>query len=469
MTRPSLRPPAGVALLLLLASPAGGEGIPAPRPLGRELPLPAASPADAEAGTAASTDTSRHRRFVEPEGVIGRRDALVAALLGSPALAAAAVEVRAREAERVQAGFWPNPTANLEVEDIGTAQRFAGAQASQTTLRLGQRFELGGEREAREHMAAGARDLAGWSYESARVDVLADTAQAFYAVLEAQRALALRQQVVGVIEELLRVAERRVGAGAAPALERTRSRVALARARLAADEADLELDHARHSLSSRWGTPVPRFERAEGDLERLPVLPDRASLLAKLSDSPALARFESEETTRRARLALEQARSIPDVTLVAGPRWIASADEATLVAQVQLPLPLWDRNQGNIAAARHRLAKLAYERRAARVRAESAFVDAYETLAGALVRDASLRDHVVPGAIRAVQEAREGWEAGRFPYREVFDAERSEITARISYVEALATAHREAAELERVLAAPLASTSPHFDGGGDQP
>ena len=445
------------AAWLVVPAPLRAEGLPAPRPLGAALP---------SAADALAEDGSAPPGFVEPEGTVTLRTALAAALLGNPTLAGRAWELRAREAQRLQAGLRKNPEANLEVEDIGGSGDFEGVEGSQTTLRLSQLLELGGKREARTALATTDLDLAGWDYETARVDLLAHTAQAFFAVLRAQEEAALRQEEVRVAESVVTTAEQRLHAGIAPSLEGTRARVALEQARLAAEQADLELDHTRHTLSAWWGKPLPAFERADGDLERLPPLPDRALLLARLDASPAVARFEAEEAQRRAALRVEESRAVPDVTVAAGPRWISALSEATVVGQVLVPLPLFNRNQGAIAEARHRVSKLAAERRAGRLRAESQFVDAYETLRGALLRATSLRDRVLPDAERAVQEAREAWERGLFGFLEVLDAERTRVDLRVTYVQALADVHREAAELERVVAAPLDAPPPAPDPGG---
>lgn len=444
-------PIAILAVVLSIPESLRGEGFPAPRPLGADLESIVERVPD---------DGPRPPRFVEPEGAVTLRMALAAAMLGSPDLATHAFEIRAREAHRIQASLRRNPEANLEVEDIGGSGDFAGVEGSQTTLRLSQLVELGGKRDARTALAGAEIDVAGWDYEAERIALLARTAQSFYAVLGAQLEVSLRREEQALAESMLATAERRLRTGIAPSVEVTRARVALEQARLSVEQADLGLDHARHTLSARWGSPLPRFDRAEGDLERLPPLPDREALLLRLEDSPALARFDAEALRRRAALRVEESRAVPDVTFVLGPRWIAALDEATAVGQVLVPLPIFDRNQGRIAEAHHRLSKLASERRAERVRAESEFVDAYETLRAALLRASSLRERVLPEADRAVREARDAWERGLFGFLDVLDAERTRLEQRLVYVEALAQAHREAAELERVVAVPLEGEHP---------
>ncbi|MBY0277239.1 TolC family protein, partial [Candidatus Binatia bacterium] len=131
------------------------------------------------------------------------RDALLRALRESPRLPGSALELRAREAESLQAGLIPNPALTTEVEDFGGGGSRNGFNASQTTISLAQLIELGGKRAARVRLAEAGADLGRWDYESLRINVLSDVARAFLATLAAQEKLALT-------EELRRIAERSV-------------------------------------------------------------------------------------------------------------------------------------------------------------------------------------------------------------------------------------------------------------------
>jgi hypothetical protein len=94
---------ASVAFGLGIPLAAGAES-PTPYPLGRELREPASNP-----------------ERLEPTGVVRLSDALAAALIGNPELAAEAYEVRAREAALVQSHAHPNPTLSIDLEGHAAA------------------------------------------------------------------------------------------------------------------------------------------------------------------------------------------------------------------------------------------------------------------------------------------------------------------------------------------------------------
>ncbi len=118
-----------------------------PRHPGREFPTHDASP----------ETESTALPFTEPTGQLTLRVAFAAALLNSPALAAFSWEVCAREAGAVQAGRPPNPKFGLEVEEFGGGGDRAAFDGADTTVRLGQLFELGDKRAKRQRVATTPR------------------------------------------------------------------------------------------------------------------------------------------------------------------------------------------------------------------------------------------------------------------------------------------------------------------------
>ena len=419
---------------------------PARYPVGRELPAFEAPEIPETASPPAAP---------EPSGVLSLDAALAAALLRSPDLAADAYEVRAREAALLQARAHPNPSVSLELEDFAGGGEFREVDGAQTTLLVGQLIELGGKRAARMALARADRDLAAWDYEIRRIDVLTRTAGAFVDVLAAQERHRLATEALALARSMQRVTARRLRVGIGNPAEEIRSSVAI-------DVAGVELEHtehglakARQALAAAWASERPRFERAEGDLDRLPLAPGDEDLERRLGDGPSVARWQAELTRREAVRASATSERVPDVILRAGPRRLSGPDETALVVGVSLPLPLWDRRRGAIAEAEHRLAKLAAESRASRVRAAADLAAARVGLEASSEEASLLRTRVIPGSERAVETLRRGYEQGRFSQLEVLDAERARLAARAQYLDAVTEAHHSAQQIERLTGVPL--------------
>ena len=423
-----------------------------PRRLGREFPTYNAS----------SDTASLPLPFTEPTGQLTLRAAFATALLNSPALAAFSWEARAREAGAMQAGRLPNPEFSLEVEEFGGGGDRSAFDGADTTVRFGQVFELGAKRAKRQRVATLERDLAAWDYETHRLDVFTAVAKAFVAVLATQRQVALTEEQVGVAEEAVRTVAGQVKLGAVSPAEESRARVALARSQVDLTLRKREQAAAQLRLAATWGSPTVTFSAVTGDLERLIPPPSADDLLPHLSHNPTVARWGVEKEQRRAVLELEQARQIPDVEVDAGVRYINVDRTAALVFETTMPLMLFDKNRGGIQEASARLAKVTAEQRAAEAQSQVALTVAHQSLSSAFEHAVALRETIIPQARSAFEEVSQAYRRGALRYLDVRDARRTLFELRGQYIEALANYHTAAADVERLIAEPLAALG-HLD------
>ena len=394
-------------------------------------------------------------QIVEPSGEITLRDALAAALLASPDLAATSWEVRAREAEALQAGVLPNPEAGFSVEDIGSlGKRSELASENETTVTLSQLVELGGKRASRLRLAGLERDLARWDYEARRATVLAETTKRFVAVVATAQRVALAGELLATAEESAKSVAAAVGAGALSSVEEQRARLAAARARLDRAQLERELEASRLALAASWGGNRAAFSRAVGDLETVTAPPPLEAAIAGIDRNPDLARWSAEIPAREAEIALEKSERVPDVTVGAGVRRFDDGGSAWLV-QGSVPIPLFNRNEGAILAARHRLARARAEQEAARVTTVAALGASYQTLLTAYGQVRAVSQEILPQARAAYDGSLDGFRKGLFRALEVLDAQRALFEVRNQYLQALADYHTAAADVERLAGAPF--------------
>ncbi len=396
-----------------------------------------------------SPSTPAEPESAEPSGDLALGDAIALALLRNPELAVDSFEQRAREAAALQAGVRPNPTLSIELEDFAGSGAFRGARRAQTTLLLGQLVELGGKRAARALLAQADVDVAAWDYELRRIDVLSRTSDAFIELLAAQERLELADEALALARKVERVAGLRRRAGMASPAEEIRAGVAVDVAGVEREHTQHGLATARQALAAMWAGEAS-FTRALGDLAQLPKPPRRAELASRLAASPGVARWQAELARREAARALVRSGLTPDLALTAGPRHLAGADDVALVVGVSVPLPLFDRKAGAIAESELRIAKLAAEQRAQRVRIATALNAAQLALIASIEEAKLLRERVLPGIERAAQVMQRGYEEGRFAQIEVLETERARAEAREQTLRALVEAHHNAREIERL-------------------
>ncbi len=383
-------------------------------------------------------------RASEPAAPLTLKAALELALGANPELSAAGRELEALDATITQAQVRPNPEFSALIEDTRRATRT-------TTLQMNQPIELGGKRGARIEAAERSRDAASLELDAKRAEIRAAVTAAFFDVLVAQERLWLAQASVELAQRATAAAARRVTAGKVSPVEETRARVAEAGARVELATAASELATARRRLAATWANPSPRFERAEGDPEALPPLPDLADLNARLAASPSLLRAKIEVERRQALAQVERSRRVPDLTVSLGAKRNEELGLNQAVFGVSMPIPVFDRNQGNLLEALRRTDKARDQLSAAEIRLLNELAVAYERLSTARQETASLRRDVLPGAQSALDAATRGFELGKFSFLDVLDAQRTLFQARAQSLRALAEAHRSAAEIERIL------------------
>jgi cobalt-zinc-cadmium efflux system outer membrane protein len=118
---------------------------------------------------------------------------------------------------------------------------------------------------------------------------------------------------------------------------------------------------------------------------------------------------------------------------------------------VSLPLPIFDRNQGNVYAATMQTYKAQDVYRELEARLSADLVIAASTYDLAIASATEYRQSVIPTSQKAYEGARKGFEAGKVGYLEVLDAQRTLSQGNISYLTTLSRAASARAEIERIL------------------
>jgi cobalt-zinc-cadmium efflux system outer membrane protein len=357
----------------------------------------------------------------------------------------------------LQAGLLPNPVFSAEVENIGGSGPKNGVESAETTLLLSQLIELGGKRGKRQSLGASEAQIAKWEYEGARLVVIAETTAAFVAALAQQDAVRLAGEQIELAEGVLRAVQGQVRAGAVSSAEVPRAEVEVTNQRIESSVRKHALRAAYVRLATAWGESEPAFSSLAGDLSSVSSLPSEAELVERMAATPELERWQAELTRRRAVIEVEDARRIPDVTLGLGPRHFEESNDWALVVGVQIPIPVFDRNQGAREESRNRLSRSREQRRSAQLRLRRSLARSYQGLASAYAEVVALRDEAIPTAERAYTETKRAQRQGALRFTDVLDAQRSLFTLRTRLVEALAAYHVNRAQTEALVGGPLAS------------
>lgn len=337
----------------------------------------------------------------------------------SPRIRAIEADVDRAKGFSEQARARPNPTVSVYGENFAGTSPYGGVGRSETTLQYSQPFEIGGKRSAR--IAAGEAGVvaAQARAQQARVAFAYELALAYVAVEVADRRIAIADDEVEEAGADLRVANALVNAGREARLRALQAETDLNAARAALEAAKATRTAALARLSALAGVETPFTGVSESLLDQSdpravygPVDPLRSTAyLTAVAERDAAAR----------RVVAERRRAIPDVTGQIGIRRLAGDRATALVAGVSVPLSIFDRNRGNVAAAEAEVrgadARIAGARMEteANVRAALALVEAADARVAAAAR-------TMATAREAYRLARIAYEAGKSPLSELLIA-----------------------------------------------
>ncbi|AMW85890.1 Heavy metal RND efflux outer membrane protein, CzcC family [Pseudomonas yamanorum] len=369
--------------------------------------------------------------------------ALQTAFANNPDMAAAQWEIDIAQGGRQQAGLIPNPVASWDAEDTRRNSRT-------TTVKLSQTLELGGKRGARIDVATRAQEAAALTLEQRRNGLRADVIDGYYGALRAQERLDLAQRSLALAERGLVVANGRVTAGKSSPVEATRAQVQLSEIRLEFNRAQMGLTDAYRRLAASTGAASTDFQAVAPQAQAAPALPPTAQLLGRLEQTVELRLAELQIVQGEAALGLEKAQRIPDLDVSIGSQYDASVRERVNVVGVSMPIPLFNRNQGNVLAASRRADQARDLRNAAELRLRTETRQALDLWQTANTEVRSFNQQILPAAQSAVDSATRGFEMGKFNFLDVLDAQRTLIAARTQYLAATAQATDAWVRIERI-------------------
>jgi outer membrane protein, heavy metal efflux system len=360
----------------------------------------------------------------------------------NPTLKQADAEVRAAEGRKRQAGLYPNPTIGYQGEQIRGGSFRGGEQGAFVE----QDIVLGGKLGAAKNAFEQERKQAEVERQEQRLRVTNGVTIAYYQSLAAQETVALRTRLLKLAQDAVETSKQLFNVGQSDQPD-------LLQAEIEAEQAELALVAAQQNQQQRWkalaamvGNPGLPFSLLAGSLEDVPELDPEQWLGALLTDSPAVK--ISQLGVTRAESALNRARRepIPDLQLRGGLEQNRELLEPSGrpvglqgFAEVGVRIPLFNRNQGNIQAAKANVerAKLETQRVQLLLRERVApTVQNYLTAKTAVDR---YRNQMIPRAEKAYALYLEKYNSMAAAYPQVLIAQRTLFQLRTDYVNALET------------------------------
>jgi cobalt-zinc-cadmium efflux system outer membrane protein len=359
----------------------------------------------------------------------------------NPTMRQAEVEIRAAKARQQQAGLFPNPAAGYTGDEIRGGSVGGGKQGFfvQQTIVTGGKLGLSRDVFGKEVK------LAELEAEEQKIRVQSAVKIAFLRVLAAQEMLDARRDLAKIAQDTAETERRLMNTGQADESEVLEAEVEARRMRMGARMLENTLREEWRSLAAVIGQPELPLATVAGDLEKdWPELNEEQMVEAIAKESPAVRIAEAAEG--RAQSVLLQARrgAIPDVQLRGGLEYnhetlgsVPYAKGWEGIGEVAVQIPLFNRNQGNVAAARADIERAAQEKKRISLTLRERAASAVDQYANARLMAMEYRDEMLPRTKKVYGLMVDKYGQMLASYPRVLDAQRKLYELQIEYIAAL--------------------------------
>ena len=301
-------------------------------------------------------------------------------------LLAARTTVQQSEAQEITANLRPNPTLFTDWEYLPLVHPNGASfldylhDSTEGDIGMSYLFERGKKRQHRLQAAKDATAVTRSQVADNERSLRFQVAQLFINVQLAQSTLDLAQGNLTSFEKTVEIGERQFKSGAISENDYLKIRLQLLQFQQDVDQAQLAKTQALSDLRQLLGyESVPADYAVTGAFDYQPLALTLADLQAKaVENRPDLRAAIQGVTAAGSQLELAKANGKVDVTGSLNYSHVNAISTVTL--NVSFPLPIFDRNQGEIARTRHAVTQAEQQREAARGQILTDVRDAFEAL-----------------------------------------------------------------------------------------
>jgi cobalt-zinc-cadmium efflux system outer membrane protein len=377
------------------------------------------------------------------------------ALAGNPTLAEAGALTKQSAGLARQAGLYPNPVVGYQSEQIRGGAFHGGEQGAF----IQQTFVLGGKLGLRRNVYEQQRKANEIGAGEQRQRVLADVRQQFYIALAAQETVNMRQRLLGLANNAVITAKQLANVGQADAPDVLQSEVEAEQAGIDYANAQRTFLQEFRSLATLCGRPELPVAPLAGNLEKPPQIDTARVLDQMIENSPEVKRAQQEIVQAEAEVKSAKRESIPNLEVHAGLQnnFQPIGESATNPVGAQafvtagIALPIFNRNQGNVAAAKAdaERATLDLKRLQLSLRRE-----AQPEVQGYLAAENQARlykEEIIPRAERAYQLYLTKYRQMGAAYPQVIVSQRTLFQLQVAYIDVLREVWSHAVALQNFL------------------
>ena len=381
-----------------------------------------------------------------------------AAQAASPALAEARGLARRSAAESRQAALYPNPTVGYQGEQIRGGSYGGGEQGGY----IGQTIVLGGKLGLRRSVYDLQQQADATLLSDRTLGLRNDIEQAFYTALTAQAKVVIRQRLVSLAADAVETVHQLANVGQADAPDILETEIESEQAKVDFVTAQRDYIASFRALAAKSVQPSLPLSPLAGELETPPQIGAQQQVDRIVAESPAVKRMQQQVLVEEARLKAAQREPMPDLELKVGEQYNNERIGTNLAlpgppgkatgpqsfASAAISLPLWNRNQGTIEAARVEVERARQQVLSSQLSLRAAAEPLAQAYLAAQFAAERYKTQIIPRAQRAYALYLAKYQHMSEAYPQVLTSQRTLYELQLKYLSALHDAWSNATALQ---------------------
>jgi cobalt-zinc-cadmium efflux system outer membrane protein len=389
-------------------------------------------------------------------------------------LQAAKQRLKIAQGKLQQASLLPNPTIDIEY----ASPRFLGEKPeTDFSVKLSQNFELGGKRQKRKLIAELELQQTKAELAALEKQIEIEIISAYTNAIALSRQLNTLQRLISADQEIIKATEARVSEGDVAPLDLNLIKVEIERLKIQAVQTKAELETQILDLKLKVGIPIEE-QLSLSPQDEKPMLVDftlSELIETALRERPDLQAVKLSKEIAEARLNLAKSGLIPDLTTSIGFSQTKQIFEFPLMSPqnptsfikrekalgfgVSLNLPIFNRNQGEIAVATAEKMQATKTLEFLENKIKADVTNAYRKYRAAIETLVIYSTQILPRAEANLQSVNAAYGFGEFSVFELINEQRRLIENSNGYNQALRDYYVALAQLEAAVGKKLSKSS----------
>jgi outer membrane protein, heavy metal efflux system len=347
----------------------------------------------------------------------------------NPTLRQAALAIQAARGRRYQAGLYPNPTLGYVGSEIGNE-----GQGGQQGGFIGQTIVTGHKLNVNRAVASREVEQSIWRFEAQQLRVLNEVALRHAEALGTERIVALTEELERIATEGSEVSKRLLESQQVGRADVLQAEIQRNQIRILRQSAMSNAEAARRQLAHVVGMAELPDQPLIGDLEG-PAKPlDFDQVWSQLlAASPQVMAARAAAERARMQQQVERLRPVPNLELLGSIQKDNVTDDVIYGAQIGMAIPLFDGNQGNLAAAQAEYARARAELERMTLFLRDQLAEVWQRYQIALAEVERYREDIIPSAEENLRLTEEGYRLGEFDFLRVLTARQTYFQTNVDY------------------------------------